>query len=111
MQQLLEKWKRRDIDMGFGIGIGTGFATLGKIGTETQFHYAAIGSVANLAARLCDMAAHDQILVSKRVATEVEHLFTVNSIGELSLKGFPRPVAAFNITDIEPRPAAAESSD
>ena len=101
MHRLREEWQRREIDLGFGIGIGTGYATLGKIGTETQFHYAAIGSVANLAARLCDMAKHDQILIPQRVYAEVEDDFEVEPVGELKLKGFPKPVTTFNVTGLK----------
>ncbi|MDJ0779801.1 MAG: PAS-domain containing protein [Gammaproteobacteria bacterium] len=101
MQRLRADWQQRGIDMGFGVGIGTGLATLGKLGTETQFHYAAIGTVANLAARLSDMAKHDEILVHQRVVSEIEGEFEVEAVGELTLKGFPKPVAAFNVVDVE----------
>lgn len=97
MRALRNDWLKREIDMGFGVGIGTGYATLGRIGTRDLFHYAAIGSVANLAARLCDEALDGQILVPQRVYSDIEGDFEAEPIGILKLKGFPKPVPAYNI--------------
>jgi adenylate cyclase len=90
-------WRTRGHDLGFGIGIAHGFATLGCIGFEGRFQYSATGTVANLASRLCDQAGSGQILVDAKVRAEVESLADLESIGELDLKGFHRPVKAFNV--------------
>jgi len=70
---------------------------MGRIGIPELFHYAAIGSVANLASRLCDEAKNGQILVTKRVFSSTEGIFEIEPVGELSLKGFPKPVTAYNV--------------
>jgi adenylate cyclase len=90
-------WRRRGHQLDFGVGIAQGYATLGKIGFEGRFDYAAIGTVTNLASRLCDEAKGDQIMVSQRVYSAVEPLVEAETVGELSLKGFSRPVLAYNI--------------
>ena len=82
------------------LGIATGYATLGLVGFERRTDYAAIGTVTNLAARLCGEAQHGQILVTERVRHFVENLVSVELIGELTLKGFSRPVAAYNIAGL-----------
>jgi len=94
---LTAKWKKLGHDLGFGIGIAYGFATLGRISSEGRFDYTAIGRVVNLAARLCGEAKSGQILVDGKVHTAVEALTEFESVGELELKGFHRPVAAFDI--------------
>lgn len=99
MSELREQWVKREIELGFGIGIGTGYATLGRIGTQEHFHYAAIGSVANLAARLCDEAEDEHILLAQRAHSAVEGRFAVEPVGELSLKGFLRPVMTYNLLE------------
>jgi class 3 adenylate cyclase/HAMP domain-containing protein len=99
LRKLCEQWARQEMKLGFGVGIGTGYATLGRIGTEELFHYAAIGSVANLAARLCDEAKNEQILVTQRVHSAVEGIFELELIGDLPLKGFLRPVTTYNVLD------------
>ncbi len=81
-------------DTTFGIGIAHGFATLGTIGFEGRFDYAAIGTVSNVASRLCDEAKPGQILISPRVPTKVENAVTVEPVGEFALK---RPLAAYNL--------------
>jgi len=78
MHELRKKWLAREVDLGFGIGIGTGYATMGRIGIPELFHYAAIGSVANLASRLCDEAKNGQILVTKRVFSSTEGIFKLS---------------------------------
>ena len=94
---LTEKWRRLGHDIGFGIGIAHGFATLGTIGFEGRFDYAAIGTVSNVASRLCDEAKPGQILISPRVLMAVEKAVTVEAVGEFALKGIRRPLAAHNV--------------
>ena len=94
---LTETWRRWGHDIGFGIGIAHGFATLGTIGFEGRFDYAAIGTVSNVASRLCDEAKPGQILISPRVLTKVESAVTVEPVGEFELKGIRRPLAAYNV--------------
>lgn len=83
--------------MDFGVGIALGYATLGKIGFEGRFDYGAIGTVTNMAARLCDEAQGGQILISQRVYAEVEEQVEAEPLGEFTLKGFHRPITAFNV--------------
>ena len=83
-----------------GVGIAVGYATLGRIGFEGRFDYAAIGSVVNLAARLCAEASDDSIVLNQRALSEVEALVTVQPLGALALKGFSRPVTAFDVIEI-----------
>ncbi len=97
VDELLKKWGKRGFELGFGVGVALGYATLGQVGFEGQFHYMAIGSVANLASRLCDQAQNGQILITQRVYAEVEDLAKVESIGELTFKGFHKPVPAFQV--------------
>jgi len=94
---LIEKWKRLGHDLGFGIGIAHGFATLGTIGFEGRFDYAAIGTVSNVASRLCDEAKPGQILISPRVLMAVEDAVTTEPVGEFTLKGIRRPMAAHDV--------------
>jgi class 3 adenylate cyclase len=94
---LTEKWRRMGHEIGFGIGIAHGFATLGTIGFEGRFDYAAIGTVANVASRLCDEAKPGQILISPRVLMAVDDAVTVEPVGEFTLKGIRRPLAAYNV--------------
>ena len=96
--KLITSWRKSGTELGFGIGISSGYATLGHIGSAEQFHYAAIGSVANLASRLCDQAKNGQILISKSVFEKIPEVVEAESIGELSLKGFPNPVPVMQIT-------------
>jgi len=95
--RLANEWVKRGYNLDFGIGIAQGYATLGAIGFEGRVDYGAIGVVCSLAARLCAQAKGGQTLVSRRVLAAVEDVATVESIGELTLKGFHRPVPAFNI--------------
>jgi GAF domain-containing protein len=94
---LTEKWSRLGHDLGFGVGIAHGHATLGTIGFEGRFDYSAIGTVSNVASRLCDEAKPGQILISPRVLMAVEDAVTVEPVGEFELKGIRRPVAAYNV--------------
>jgi adenylate cyclase len=95
------KWRSRGHQLDFGVGLAQGYATLGKIGFEGRFDYAAIGTVTNLAARLSDEAKAGQILVSQRVYSAVEPIVEAQSIGELSLKGFSRPVPVYHIIGLK----------
>jgi adenylate cyclase len=99
--ELIEKWRKLGHDIGFGIGIAHGFATLGTIGFEGRFDYAAIGTVSNVASRLCDEAKPGQILISPRVLMAVEQNVTVESVGDFALKGIRRPLAAHNVIAIK----------
>ena len=94
---LIERWRRLGHDLGFGVGIAHGYATLGRISSEGRFDYTAIGRVVNLAARLCGEAKSGQILVDGRVQAAIESLVEIESAGELTLKGFTRPVTAFDV--------------
>jgi two-component system NtrC family sensor kinase len=94
---LIEKWRDLGHDLGFGIGIAHGFATLGTIGFEGRRDYAAIGTVSNVASRLCDEAKPGQILISPRVRQAVEKAVTVEPVGEFALKGIRRPMVAYNV--------------
>ena len=97
---LIAEWKKRGHDLGFGVGVSLGYATLGIIGFESCVHYGSIGAVVNLAQRLCSEAKAGQILISPRVQSAVENVVNVEPIAELTLKGFSRPVAAYNIMGI-----------
>src|SRR6478672_5751530 len=94
---LTQKWRNRGHNLGFGIGIALGYATLGQIGFEQRLEYAAIGSVTNLASRLCDEAKANQIVVSRRVYGMVEHRVVGRPIDDLNLKGFNHPILAAEI--------------
>ena len=96
---LIEKWRDLGHDLGFGIGIAHGFATLGTIGFEGRRDYAAIGTVSNVASRLCDEARPGQILISPRVRQAVEKTVTVEQIGEFALKGLRRPMMTYNVLE------------
>ena len=99
MGTFTQKWRRLGHDIGFGIGISHGFATLGTIGFEGRFDYAAVGTVSNIASRLCDEAKPGQILISPRVLMAVEDTVKVELVGELTLKGIQRPMTAYNVID------------
>jgi class 3 adenylate cyclase len=98
--KLLVKWNRSGHDVGFGVGVATGYATLGTVGYEAQFQYAATGRVVNLASRLCSEAKNGQVLADVNVASAIEARANVEPAGELALKGFSRPVKAFNVRDL-----------
>jgi adenylate cyclase len=101
VEQLAEDWRRRGHDLAFSVGIAQGHATLGRIGFEGRSDYAAIGSVTNLAARLCGEAQPEQILVSPRVHAATDHLVTADCVGDLALRGFTRPVRAYNVLGLQ----------
>jgi class 3 adenylate cyclase len=94
---LTVKWRRRGYELGLGIGIAKGFATIGGIGFEGRLDYGAIGTVTNLAARLCGEAKGGEILVSTRLLSEIEHLVETEEVAPLTLKGFARPVLAAKV--------------
>ena len=98
VRTLVEGWSRLGHDLGFGVGIAQGFATLGRIGYEGRFDYAAIGSVTNLAARLCAEAGAGQVLVSQRVFSAVDDVAVGESVGPLELRGFSRSIRAFGVS-------------
>jgi class 3 adenylate cyclase/CheY-like chemotaxis protein len=98
--ELAAQWDRRAIDLSIGIGVAQGYATLGRIGFEGRFDYAAIGSVTNLAARLCAAASGGQILVAQRAFAAVEDLIDASPVGELDVRGFSRPVRAYAVDGI-----------
>jgi len=95
--ELAAGWKKRGYDLAMGVGVAQGFATLGSIGFEGRIDYGAIGTVTNLAARLCGEAKGGEVLLSQRVTGALDGAFRTEPVGELSLKGFQRPVAAFRL--------------
>jgi len=103
--KLIEGWRKRGIKLGFGIGVSSGYATLGRIGSEEEFHYAAIGSVVNLASRLCDKAQSGQVLIAESVSAKIDALAEVRRIGDLSLKGFLKPVAVLEVMALKDEPS------
>ena len=98
---LIGTWRKHGHQLGFGVGISQGYATLGRIGFEGRFDYSAIGSVPNLASRLCDHAKDGQTLISQSVNAKVGALVVSEPVGNLTLKGFHRPVAAYNIVRLK----------
>jgi class 3 adenylate cyclase/HAMP domain-containing protein len=94
---LTQKWRNRGHSLGFGVGVALGYATLGQIGFEHRLEYAAIGSVTNLASRLCDEAKAGQIVVSRRVYGMVEPWVDARPLDDLQLKGFNHPVLAMEV--------------
>ena len=98
---LTETWRRLGHEIGFGIGIAHGFATLGTIGFEGRFDYSAIGTVINTAARLCETAKDGQILVTSRIATAAAGLADVKEIGPVKFKGLSRPLAVCNLETLK----------
>ena len=101
VQELADRWQRRGHELAFGVGIAQGYATLGRIGFSGRFDYASIGSVTNLTARLCAEAAPWQILATQRVNAAAEDLVVSRFVGELSLRGFSRPVRAFEVSGLD----------
>ncbi len=101
VQDLADGWTRRGYDLAFAAGIAQGYATLGRIGFEGRLDYAAIGSVTNLASRLCSEAAPWQILVTRRVHAGAEEVVVSDDVGELTLAGFTRPVRVYDIKGLD----------
>ena len=100
MAQLTPVWQKRGYDLDFGAGIALGYATCGEVGFEGRSDYAAIGAVTNLASRLADEATGGQILIAQRLHAEVENSIDAEPAGEFTLKGFQRPIAAFNVLGV-----------
>jgi adenylate cyclase len=98
---LREKWLKRGYELDHGVGVAIGYATIGAIGFEGRWDYTPIGTVVNLTARLCAEARPGQILISQRMLTTVERLVEVEPVGELTLKGFRRPITAFNVLRVK----------
>jgi adenylate cyclase len=96
-RELRERWRKRGFELGLGFGIAQGYATIGAIGFEGRWDYGAIGTVTNLAARLCGEARSGQILISQRVFGAVEAQVEVEQVGELALKGFAKPTPAYDV--------------
>jgi len=97
VSEMIGKWRKQGFELDLGVGIAQGYATIGAIGFEGRLDYGAIGTVTNLAARLCGEAKPGQILASRRVAAQLEGQIEVEEAGDLTLKGFVRPVAACNV--------------
>ena len=102
--ELITWWRKRGHQLGFGVGIAQGYATMGKIGFEGRFDYAAIGTVTNLASRLCDEAQTEQVLISQRVFGAVEEMVDVEPMGELALKGLNRHITTYNVLSLKGEP-------
>ena len=98
--ELAETWRRRGSELGLGVGIAAGYATLGRIGYEGRYDYGAVGPVVNLASRLSTHAATGQTLVSQRALAEIEELVESSPVGEIELKGFGRPIVAYEVRGI-----------
>ena len=101
ISDLIQRWRQLGSRLGFGIGIAYGYATLGRVGFEGRFEYTAIGSVVNLAARLCERAKANEILVDSKVHAAIEATMQTEPLGDFIPKGFSRPVKMFNITACE----------
>jgi adenylate cyclase len=101
VDELMRGWRKRGYELDFGVGIAEGYATIGAIGFEGRWDYGAIGTVTNLAARLCGEAKPGQILISRKLHGRIEDLVAAESVGELALKGFSRPVSAYNLTALK----------
>jgi class 3 adenylate cyclase len=97
MGELADGWRRLGHRLGFGVGIGTGYATLGRIGFEGRYDYAAIGSVVNLTARLCAEAGDGEILLSPRAQARLAGTIPVRDRGEMTIKGFAQPIQVFQV--------------
>jgi adenylate cyclase len=103
--QLIVTWRKHGYELGFGVGIAHGYATLGRIGFEGRFDYGAVGTVVNLAARLCSDAKDGQILIEGKVHSAIESSTSTEPAGELTLKGIHRPVRVFNVCALPPSTA------
>jgi adenylate cyclase len=104
MGKLTARWRKRGHELDFSLGVALGYATIGRIGFEGRYDYGAVGSVLNLASRLCDAAPPGQIAVGQRVLAEVEEIVEAESLGRLELKGFGKPVEAFAVSAAAPAP-------
>jgi class 3 adenylate cyclase len=100
--ELAAAWRKEGYELDLGLGIARGYATLGAIGFEGRWDYAALGTVTNLAARLCGEARPGQILVAPRVLAALDELVNAEPLGEITLKGFLRPVPVLSVTGLRP---------
>jgi len=100
VDELMRGWRKLGYELDFGVGIAQGYATIGAIGFEGRMDYGAIGTVTNLAARLCGEATAGQILVSARVAGAVESMVDADDLGPVTLKGLARPVPIWSVRDL-----------
>ena len=99
--ELADGWRRRGHDLGFGVGIAQGYATLGRVGFEGRYDYAAIGTVTNLSARLSSQARAGQILATQRVVTGAAEVAVTNRLGPIELRGITRPVEVFDVLGLD----------
>ena len=99
-ERLAEEWRRRGHELRLGVGIATGFATCGQIGFEGRFEYTAIGTVVNLAARLCGQAQGGEVLAAERVVAPLTDAVTTESAGSIELKGMARPIAIHRVVEM-----------
>jgi class 3 adenylate cyclase len=97
---LARSWTARGHEIGFGVGIAQGYATLGRIGFEGRFDYTAMGTVTNVAARLCAEAKDGQILVTQRVAAAIDKIAELQHLGDIAFKGLSRPIAVLNVSGL-----------
>jgi class 3 adenylate cyclase len=104
VRELRTAWRRRGHDLDLGVGIAQGYATIGAIGFEGRWDYGAIGTVTNLAARLCAEAQGGQVLITSRVAAAAEGLVDVEEVGALALRGLTRPVPTLNVVGLKRPP-------
>jgi class 3 adenylate cyclase len=101
VRELAGAWRKRGYDLSVGLGLAQGYATIGAIGFEGRWDYGAIGTVTNLAARLCGEARAGQILIPPRLLAALEELLEIEPLGDLTLKGFLKPVPAFNVLGLK----------
>jgi class 3 adenylate cyclase/CheY-like chemotaxis protein len=110
MAERATAWRRRGHELDFSVGIALGYATMGRIGFDGRYDYGAVGSVMNLAARLCEEAEPGDILVSERVHAEVENMIDADPVGALTLKGFTKPAPAFRLLGLRSGAGVASGS-
>jgi class 3 adenylate cyclase len=108
--EIAATWRRQGHDLALGVGISSGFATVGPIGFEGRYDYAAIGTVTNLAARLCGEAKPNQILACQRVVGSLEDVLEVESVADLVLRGFLCPTRVYNILGLQPSFSSADGA-
>ena len=104
IQALAEGWRKRGHELGFGVGVARGYATLGSVGFEHRLEYSVIGTVPNLACRLCSEARPGQILLTQRVIASLQDKIEAAPVGNLTLKGFHKPVPAFELVSLHKSP-------
>jgi len=111
VKELRAGWLQKGYNLDLGIGLAAGYAAVGNIGFEGQMDYGAVGNVTNLASRLCGAANGGQVLIDQKSLTQIANLVETESLEELYLKGFVRPVRAFNIVGLRHHAAGGEQSD